>query len=81
MNECLINLIFCRKGANITGYCVWSLLDDMEPGSGYDTRLGLMFTDYLDHCKRYPKTSAKWFTKFLNPVKSSVAYTPKRPLS
>nr|WRK22228.1 beta-glucosidase GH1 [Panax quinquefolius] len=67
-------------GANITGYFVWSLLDNVEPLHGYyATRYGLMFTDYLDYCKRYPKTSAKWFSQFLNPVKSSVAYTPKRP--
>lgn len=69
-----------REGANITGYCVWSLLDNVEPVAGYyATRYGLMFTDYLDYCKRYPKTSAKWFGKFLNPALSSIAYTPKRP--
>nr|WRK22227.1 beta-glucosidase GH2 [Panax ginseng] len=39
-----------REGANITGYFVWSLLDNVEPLHGYyTTRYGLMFTDYLDY--------------------------------
>ncbi|XP_021775934.1 beta-glucosidase 13-like [Chenopodium quinoa] len=54
-----------REGANVKGYVVWSLLDNMEVGSGYDVRFGLNFVDYFDNHKRYPKLSAIWLTKFL----------------
>ncbi|XP_048493530.1 beta-glucosidase 13 isoform X2 [Beta vulgaris subsp. vulgaris] len=53
------------EGANVKGYVVWSLLDNMEVGSGYDVRFGLNYVDYFDNCKRYPKLSAKWFSRFL----------------
>ncbi|KNA20268.1 hypothetical protein SOVF_053850 [Spinacia oleracea] len=56
-----------REGANVKGYVVWSLLDNMEVGSGYDVRFGLNLVDYFDNCKRYPKLSALWFKKFLKP--------------
>ncbi|CAO2829473.1 unnamed protein product [Amaranthus hypochondriacus] len=54
-----------KQGANVKGYFVWSLMDNMEVGAGYDVRFGLNFTDYFDHHKRYPKKSAKWFTNLL----------------
>ncbi|KNA24562.1 hypothetical protein SOVF_014560 [Spinacia oleracea] len=54
-----------REGANVKGYIVWSLMDNMEVGAGYETRFGLNFTDYNDNHKRYPKKSAKWFANFL----------------
>lgn len=54
-----------RKGANVKGYVAWSLMDNMEVGSGYEVRFGLNFVDYFDNCKRYPKLSAVWFAKFL----------------
>uniref|UniRef100_A0A803MAT8 Beta-glucosidase n=1 Tax=Chenopodium quinoa TaxID=63459 RepID=A0A803MAT8_CHEQI len=54
-----------RQGANVEGYFVWSLMDNMEVGAGYDVRFGLNYTDYYDNLKRYPKKSAKWFTNFL----------------
>ncbi|XP_021775930.1 beta-glucosidase 13-like [Chenopodium quinoa] len=54
-----------REGANVKGYVVWSLMDNMEVGRGYDVRFGLNFVDYFDDCKRYPKLSAIWFAWFL----------------
>lgn len=54
-----------KQGANVKGYFVWSLMDNMEVGAGYSVRFGLNYTDYYDNHKRYPKKSAKWFTNFL----------------
>lgn len=54
-----------KQGANVKGYFVWSLMDNMEVGAGYDVRFGLNYTDYFDNHKRFPKASAKWFTRFL----------------
>ncbi|XP_021747831.1 beta-glucosidase 24-like [Chenopodium quinoa] len=54
-----------KQGADVRGYFVWTLMDNMEVGEGYDVRFGLNYTDYYDNLKRYPKKSAKWFTNFL----------------
>ncbi|XP_059655141.1 beta-glucosidase 24-like [Cornus florida] len=57
-----------RKGANVNGYFVWTLMDNMEVGEGYEVRFGLNYVDYLDNHERYPKKSAKWFYSFLKPL-------------
>ncbi|KAG8064804.1 hypothetical protein GUJ93_ZPchr0004g39267 [Zizania palustris] len=54
-----------RGGANVKGYFAWSLLDNFEWVNGYTVRFGINFVDYNDGNKRYPKTSAHWFKKFL----------------
>ncbi|KAI5059308.1 hypothetical protein GOP47_0025627 [Adiantum capillus-veneris] len=54
-----------RAGADIRGYFVWSLLDNFEWSVGYTKRFGIVFVDYNDNTKRYPKDSALWFKKFL----------------
>uniref|UniRef100_A0A0D9W750 4-hydroxy-7-methoxy-3-oxo-3,4-dihydro-2H-1,4-benzoxazin-2-yl glucosidebeta-D-glucosidase n=1 Tax=Leersia perrieri TaxID=77586 RepID=A0A0D9W750_9ORYZ len=53
-----------RKGADVRGYFVWSLLDDFEWNSGYTSRFGLYHVDYKT-LKRTPKLSADWYRKFL----------------
>ncbi|RCV34501.1 hypothetical protein SETIT_7G164200v2 [Setaria italica] len=53
-----------RKGADVRGYFVWSLLDCFEWTSGYTQRLGLYHVD-LKTLERTPKLSAKWFSEFL----------------
>ncbi|KAF8703433.1 hypothetical protein HU200_032238 [Digitaria exilis] len=55
----------CSDGANVKGYFAWSLLDNFEWVNGYTVRFGINFVDYKDGLKRYPKSSAHWFTKFL----------------
>lgn len=55
-----------REGADIRGYFGWSLLDNFEWSMGYTKRFGMVFVDYNDNKKRYPKDSALWFGKFLN---------------
>ncbi|KAF2319385.1 hypothetical protein GH714_015414 [Hevea brasiliensis] len=58
---------------NVKGYFAWSYLDNFEWNIGYTSRFGLYYVDYKDNLKRYPKDSAKWFTKFLK-------QSPKKPL-
>ncbi|CAN6240130.1 unnamed protein product [Urochloa humidicola] len=53
-----------RKGADVRGYFVWSLLDCFEWTSGYTQRLGLYHVDFKT-LERNPKLSAKWFRDFL----------------
>ncbi|KAM3686287.1 hypothetical protein ACJW31_11G187100 [Castanea mollissima] len=54
------------NGVKVKGYFAWSLLDNFEWADGYTVRFGLVYIDYEDGLKRYPKNSTKWFKKFLN---------------
>lgn len=49
-----------QAGAPVTGYYVWSLLDNFEWSFGYAQRFGLVYVDYQTQ-KRYPKDSAYWY--------------------
>ncbi|CAH9119373.1 unnamed protein product [Cuscuta europaea] len=53
-----------RKGADVRGYFVWSLLDNFEWQFGYTKHLGLYHVDRIT-MKRTPKLSAKWYKKFI----------------
>ncbi|KAK1687039.1 hypothetical protein QYE76_047887 [Lolium multiflorum] len=53
-----------RKGADVRGYFVWSLIDNFEWTFGYTERFGLYHVDFRTH-KRTPKLSAQWYRKFL----------------
>ncbi|KAK4388697.1 Raucaffricine-O-beta-D-glucosidase [Sesamum angolense] len=55
--------------ANVKGYFVWSWCDNFEWAVGYTVRFGLMYVDYENQQKRYPKASAIWFAKFLGSKK------------
>jgi beta-glucosidase len=57
-------------GANVKGFFAWSLLDNFEWAMGYTVRFGLVYVDFKDGCKRYPKKSAEWFRKLLNEKKN-----------
>lgn len=48
-----------ERGANVTGYLVWSLLDNFEWASGYGPRFGVIRVDY-DTLERIPKLSSQW---------------------
>ena len=53
-----------QEGANVTGYFVWTLLDNFEWTEGYRPRFGLVYVDFATQ-KRYMKDSGKWFAQFL----------------
>ncbi|CAL9068357.1 unnamed protein product [Musa banksii] len=56
-----------RKGADVRGYFVWSLMDNFEWLYGYTMRFGLHYVDYNTQ-KRAPKLSARWYEQFLHGV-------------
>jgi len=47
-------------GANVRGYCVWSLIDNFEWARGYTPRFGLVRVDY-ETLRRIPKQIAHWY--------------------
>ncbi|OMP04638.1 Glycoside hydrolase, family 1 [Corchorus olitorius] len=53
-----------RKGANVRGYFVWTLIDNFEWTGGYGTTFGLHYVD-RQTLKRTPKLSATWYHDFL----------------
>jgi len=55
----------CRKGADVRGYMIWSLLDNFEWANGYEIRYGLYHVNRDTH-ERIPKLSVQWFSSFLN---------------
>ncbi|KAF5728099.1 beta-glucosidase 12-like [Tripterygium wilfordii] len=59
----------------VEGYFAWSLMDNFEWADGYSTRFGLIYIDYKNGLRRYPKNSLYWFTQFLqnaNSLNSSI---------
>jgi beta-glucosidase len=52
------------QGVPVTGYMVWSLLDNFEWSSGYARRFGIVHVDY-DTQRRTLKDSARWYRDFL----------------
>jgi beta-glucosidase len=53
-----------EQGAPVTGYFVWSLLDNFEWGFGYSKRFGLVYVDFPTQ-RRIMKDSGRWYTEFL----------------
>ena len=53
-----------KKGVNVGGYFVWSLLDNFEWASGYTKRFGIVHVDYATQ-RRTLKDSAHWYRGFL----------------
>ncbi|KAL4580287.1 hypothetical protein LXL04_016475 [Taraxacum kok-saghyz] len=53
-----------RRGADVRGYFVWSLMDSYEWLVGYSLRYGLYYVDRQTY-KRIPKLSAIWYKNFL----------------
>jgi beta-glucosidase len=51
-------------GVPLTGYHVWSLLDNFEWSLGYSRRFGLVHVDYTNQ-RRTPKASADWYSRLI----------------
>jgi beta-glucosidase len=53
-----------RAGVPLTGYYVWSLLDNYEWSFGYTRRFGLVHVDFESQ-RRTPKDSAAWYRRLV----------------
>jgi beta-glucosidase len=53
-----------RRGANVRGYFVWSLMDNFEWRYGFTLRFGLYHVDFTTQ-QRTAKMSAKWYRDLL----------------
>lgn len=56
---------YCREGVNVKGYYAWSFSDSFEWDAGYTVRIGLVYVDFKNNLRRYPKYSSFWLKKFL----------------
>lgn len=53
-----------EEGVNVTGYFVWTFLDNFEWAEGYHPRFGLVYVDFKTQ-KRIVKSSGHWYANFL----------------
>jgi beta-glucosidase len=51
-------------GVPLSGYFVWSLLDNFEWDRGYTQRFGVVWVDYQTQA-RIPKDSALWYRRVI----------------
>jgi beta-glucosidase len=52
------------QGADVRGYCAWSLLDNLEWAHGFSKRFGLVHVDFRT-LKRTPKASAHYYASVI----------------
>jgi beta-glucosidase len=67
-----------RRGADVRGYFVWSLLDNFEWALGYAKRFGIVHVDY-DTQKRTPKASARFYSEVIRTNGASLDESANRP--
>jgi beta-glucosidase len=53
-----------HEGVPLTGYFVWSLMDNFEWAKGYLQRFGIVWVDYSTQ-QRIPKDSALWYRQVI----------------
>ena len=51
-------------GVPLSGYFVWSLLDNFEWAEGFSKRFGIVYVDYATQ-RRIPKASAGWYARVI----------------
>ena len=59
-----------RQGVRMSGYMVWSLMDNFEWASGYKKRFGIVHVDYATQ-ERTLKDSALWYRDFLGATQTN----------
>jgi beta-glucosidase len=52
------------QGADVRGYCAWSLLDNLEWAHGFSKRFGLVHVNF-ETLQRTPKASARWYAQMI----------------
>lgn len=52
------------EGLPVTGYYLWSFLDNFEWAEGYSKRFGMVHVDFETQ-KRTPKMSSKWYSQVI----------------
>jgi beta-glucosidase len=52
------------QGADVRGYCAWSLLDNLEWAHGFSKRFGLVHVDFAS-LQRTPKASARFYAQVI----------------
>lgn len=73
---CFFSIIMIRKGADVRGYFIWTLLDSFEWTNGYTRRYGIHHVDHST-LKITPKKSAKWYKQFIAQDKIIKATVPE----
>lgn len=63
-----------QEGVNVTGYFVWTFLDNFEWAEGYYPRFGLVHVDFETQ-KRTVKSSGNWYAGFLKNVTAKIGNT------
>ncbi|MBO7345128.1 MAG: family 1 glycosylhydrolase [Clostridia bacterium] len=53
-----------NDGVDVSGYFVWTFLDNFEWTRGYNDRFGMVYVDYETQ-KRTPKDSAFWYKEYI----------------
>jgi beta-glucosidase len=59
-------------GVPVSGYFVWSLLDNFEWHQGYSQRFGLIYVDF-ETLERVPKASYAWYRDFIAAQRNGAA--------
>ncbi len=53
-----------QRGVKLTGYFLWSFMDNFEWSSGYTKRFGIHYVDFST-LQRVPKSSARWYQQVI----------------
>ncbi len=60
-----------QEGINVSGYFIWTLLDNFEWAEGYHPRFGLVYVDFETQ-QRIVKSSGLWYKRFLSDTENKI---------